>query len=204
MRYKSNTKMKNLLLLLLLLCSLSLFSQTTPIDTSYTVQDANGQYFKVKNTILANGEQYLQKTLIGDSVSLTQQYRSTLFESVRSAREVALNLNEKTRIKNLIQIVTESDAATNGRFSKKLGADYNPEFVSGTWAIGTDVLVFTVKTGGTLSVSVNGGASKVVDVWGDIIRIRNYPSAGTHTVFYRKTPRVFVDAALTYKLINTR
>ena len=46
-------------------------------------------------------------------------------------------------------------------------------------------LVFTINAQGALRYSVNGAATKQANVYGNVIRLNNYPATGTDTDFFR-------------------
>lgn len=192
--------MKNILILLSLLCSLSAFSQSgEPVsDTSY-IQKVGNTFFEVITLTYQDGAEMTSKTPIGDTAALVQATRDRI---TSKAATMAVDVRHvSTFRKSITTLVRESNAvlALTGIDPQKAVQDeYAAPFLISGWTIKrdgtTDPVEFTINANGNLRISVNAAATKAVQLFGNALRLKNYPSNGTDTDMYRLQNGVFVNA----------
>lgn len=178
--------MKNILLFLCLM-PLALAAQNDePVsDTSYiTLQ--SGKFYEVRTSFYQDGEEITTKSLIGDTAQLVQAMQDRITSKAASLAVDARYLS--TARKQLTVLNRESDAVKNltgiDPLKKIQDERIAPLLIAG-WKIRRDGttsdLEFTVSAQGNLRYAINAGSTKAATLFGDVIRLKNYPSNGNDT-----------------------
>lgn len=167
-------------------------------DTSYLVKQGI-QFFEVKTSTYQDGSEFTTKTLIGDTSALVQATRDRI---TSKAATMAVDIRYVSTFKKQITtLVRESNAvlALTGIDPQKAVQDeFVAPFLIAGWTLKrdatTDPIEFTVNGQGNLRFSVNGAATKAGQLFGNTLRLKNYPSNGNDTDVYRLPNGVFVNA----------
>ena len=173
-------------------------------DTSY-IQKVGNTFFEIVTFTYQDGAEMTNKTPIGDTAALVQATRDRI---TSRAATMAVDIRHvSTFKKSITTLVRESNAvvALTGIDPQKAVQDeYAPPFLISGWTIRrdatTDPAEFTINASGNLRISVNSGATKAVQLFGNALRLKNYPSNGTDTDMYRLQNGVFVNADRTVRL----
>lgn len=174
-------------------------------DTSYFSKTGN-LFFEVKTATYQDGSEITTKTLIGDTTALVQSAKDRI---TAKAATMAVDVRYvSTFRKQITSLVRESNAVlalTGIDPQKKVQDEYSAPFLVAGWSVkregGTpDPVEFTVNAQGNLRFSVNGAATKAGQLFGNALRLKNYPSNGTDTDVYALQNGVFVNADRTVVL----
>lgn len=190
--------MKNLFAFAFLLPTL-LCAQSEPVsDTSYLVKQGT-DFFEVITLLYADGSEQTTKTLIGDTAALVSAAKNRM---TSKAASMAVDVRYvSTFRKQLTGLVRESNAVlalTGIDPQKQVQDEHVAPFLLDGWTVKrdatTDPVVFTVNAQGNLRYSVGGAATKAGQLFGNAMRLKNYPSNGTDTDVYRLQNGVWVNA----------
>lgn len=185
--------MKNIILLLLLLCSVSAQAQTkyTVSDTSNIVNSA-GLFFEVRDVLYSNGEELHTKTLLGDTASLFSAAYSRFIQSAEQmstdARYVLLfpkRITELNKDNSTILSATGMDVLDS--ITARLGS----ALLEDGWTLRTQGaaqpadIVFSVNNNGQLRYTITGQAARNAWLFGAVIHLLNYLGTGDAIDLYR-------------------
>lgn len=191
--------MKRLLFLLLLTPFFTAAQNGEPVsDTSYLVKQ-DTVFFEVKTSTYQDGSELTTKTLIGDTTDLVQAARDRI---TAKAATMAVDIRYvSTFRKQITSLMRESDAvlALTGIDPQKLVQnDFSAPFLISGWKIRRDDTTSDIEFGvngqGVLRYSINGGSTKATQLFGNAMRLKNYPSNGTDTDIYLLPNGVWVNA----------
>lgn len=176
-------------IIIFLLCSLSAQAQT--ITTSFVLSGDSINYFEViRVTDEVTGSYSESATLVGpidqianDQADKILQRIETLANQAYAVSKTNARINEEKDVSATILALTGIDPL------KVILARKQAALLTAGWTInpgtGYVPIVFTVNGQNNLRYSVNGAATKAADIYGNIIRLNNYPETGTGTDFYR-------------------
>lgn len=191
--------MKNLLIFFLLSPFFLAAQNGEPVsDTSYLVKQGV-QFFEVKTSTYQDGSELTTKTLIGDTAALVQATRDRITSKAATmAVDIRFVSTFKKQITTLVRESNDVLALTGIDPQKAVQDEHSAPFLIAGWTIKrdgtTDPVAFTVNGQGNLRFSVNGAATKAGQLFGNALRLKNYPSNGTDTDMYRLPNGVYVNA----------
>lgn len=167
-------------------------------DTSYLLKQGS-LFFEVKTSTYQDGSELTTKTMIGDTAALVQATRDRI---TSKAATMAVDIRHvSTFRKQITTLVRESNAVlslTGIDPQKQVQNEYVAPFLIAGWTIKRDATTepveFTVNAQGNLRYSVNAAATKAGQLFGNALRLKNYPSNGTDTDMYILPNGVFVNA----------
>lgn len=177
--------MKNILFFFLF--AFSLQAQTT---TKNFVLSGDGiNYLEITRVTNEDGFSYSETAaLVGPAAALAGDQADKV---LRTMSELAAEAYTVSFTKRTISEATKADSvilAITAISPLKVIQDRNAALLlTPGWTIengAIQTLVFTINAQGNLRYSVNGAATKSASIYGDVIRLRNYPSAPTDTDFY--------------------
>lgn len=125
--------MKNLVTTILLLCSISLFSQELTKDTIY-LEWRNDKFFEVTETLLDNGQRQLNERPLGDTIETLQFYMNATEEAFGKLTEAARVMVQKNAIiqnvnkfNSILSSTLNTDliVISNNIIGETLQGDYN-------------------------------------------------------------------------------
>lgn len=182
--------MKNILFFLLL--PLSLFAQReTKTDTTW-IENAGGKFFGVRRVIYQNDEETYSKTLIGDTARLVNNQVERIISSAQSMANDAQTVSIfKRKLADLLRESAAVKSASGVSPIDTVQKRFVSKFLVSGWTIRqsgviTDVS-FSVNVNGRLRYTISGGTAKGADLFGDVLILNAYPSAGNQVELYRNS-----------------
>lgn len=172
-----------------MLCSLSAFAQTT--TKSYVLGTDGVTYFEVVTITQDDESATTTKTRVGPASALAADQADKI---EAKARELAAQAFAVSRTNTRLTEISTADAdittLTTVSPLKLIQARYSAALLANGWTIdrgdgnGFVSIVFTVNGSNNLRYSIAGAATKAATIYGYIITLGGYPSAGTNTDFY--------------------
>lgn len=159
-----------------------------------------------KSFVLApNGVDYLEVTrdtndetgayvetavLVGPLAAIAADQADKIEGRMNTVANAAYIVSYTNRAINEEKAVATSITTLTGVSPIKLIQDKYQAFLTANgWTIdpgtGYVPIVFTVNAQGVLRYSVNGAANRTAEVYGNVIRLNQYPATGTDTDFFR-------------------
>lgn len=176
---------------LFLLCSLFAQAQTTTVTKTFVKSADSTNYFEVvRETNDVTGAWSEHATLVGPASALSNDQADKIEQRMQTLANAAFTVSYTSKRINEEKAVAATILALTGISPLAvIQARYKDRLLTAGWTIdpgtGFVPLVFTENAQGVLRYSVNGAATKAADVYGNIIRLNNYPSNGTDTEFFR-------------------
>lgn len=184
--------MKQTLLLLLLPVLLS--AQEVTKDTSY-LTNSGGNFFSVNRIEYENGAYSEISTMIGDTLAVLSLYANKIStEANQYAAAAVIAMRAKSATASLAKL----DTAMTLRLARSpitaIMDSYEREFLEGSWQIvnnGVPVLVTfpRLSTNRRIRLLPTGGSARTLLIFGNMLRIVNYPVSGNNTLFKVKEGR---------------
>lgn len=185
--------MKYTLSIFALLTFTAATAQNVTRDTLYTV-NAGGQFFEVQRFDYDNRTYKEESRLIGDTVALIDYMELRFYKSAQTYDRLAQQLRNAPR--DFGRMVQE-DAAAQAAYGRspliELQQQYDSTFLLDTYTLNDAPVTFARTAAGKLRMT-QGATNYVVDLFGEAMRVRNYPSQGKVTVLYQITPNIWQDA----------
>jgi len=195
---------KQLIFLFLILTFAATAQRETVLDSTY-LTNQGGQFFTVRVVNYSTGESEVTSKLVGDTAQLYTGYLDAVRQQAATlANDIRVVSEYKGRI---TQLIREADAASlivGMDILDTITAQNAEPFTSQLWTIRTPDtlfnLTFTVNQNGTLRYRVNDGPAATANLLGDLLRLRNFPTASTNTDLARLPSGRWVDATKTYRI----
>jgi hypothetical protein len=189
--------MKNLLLIFAVCAAATAAAQSRDVtrDTTY-ITNIGGRIFETRCIDYDNGESNgCPRRLIGDTTA-TVAYFATLLQGravdLNSAAQVVIRRNAALRA------ITDLDALVAAAVGQSplqsiQNTSETPFYTNGAgvtgWTLidanGTRPVTFDHNSAGLLRYRINGGTRERLIVFGEVIRLKNYPATNTDTELYR-------------------
>jgi len=200
--------MKHIIFLILTLNLTILHSQEIVSDSSYLKWDK--AWFRVVTQTYDNGNINILQTYIGDTMTLYNQSIDGIRNSTSSmANDVSFVSNYGKKVRDLLKDSDEilAKAGKSPVDSIEL-ADIESFLISG-WTIksptGTTDITFNRSNADKLRYQHLSTTNRQVDLLGSVIRLRNYPTNGTTTDFYKSpNSKRWYSLSREYILISPR
>ena len=168
-------------------------AQNVTRDTLYTV-NVNGRFLEVQRFDYEDGSYNERSRVIGDTTALIDYMELRFYKTAQTYDRLASQLRFAPR--DLGRMVQE-DAAAQAAFGRspliELQQQYDSTFLIDTYTLNDAPVTFGRTAAGKLRMT-QGGVNYVVDLFGDAMRIRNYPATGKVTVLYAMNPALWQDA----------
>lgn len=190
---------KNLIFIVALLATFTATAQNVVRDTLFTINDG-GQFFEVQRFDYADGSYSETSKAIGDTVALIDYMELRFYKTAQTYDRLASQLRFAPR--DMGRMVQE-DAKAQAEFGRspliELQQQYDSTFLLDTYTIGSSdpITAAPVTFGRTAAGKLRmtqGGVNYVVDLFGEAMRVRNYPVQGKVTILYLMNPSLWQDA----------
>lgn len=146
-------------------------------------------YFEVITVTYDDEGQDVIKRPVGPAIQLTADQADKILQNFTSLA------NDAARVSRAKKIVLEANTTDDNIFAVTalrpldvIQARFQAELLAAGWTIdngaGALPIVFTVNAQGVLRYNVNATGAKNAKIYGDVIRLINYPSSPTDTEFF--------------------
>lgn len=166
------------------------FSQDVTRDTSYLI-NSGGKFFDISRTEYSDGTYNERSTLIGDTSAVLSSYVNQIINSSQKYAEAAvIAMRAQSATATLAKLDTSAIQKIGLSPITSIMSSYEREFLGGSWEI---------QNSGSAAVSVTfprlssnqririlpsgGGAARTMLIFGNMIRIVNYPVSGNNVLF---------------------
>ena len=180
---------QTLILTLLFLCSLSAFTQTVTLDTTYIVNQG-GVFFELSRIEYTNGSYSEKKDFLGDTVTIFNRYVAKV---EGEANEIAAAAATAYRMRQKTSDWAKLDTITTARLLRSpitaIADSYEKEFLTGNWQIefsGTSTAATFPRLSSNKRIRLQpatGGTPRTMLLYAKVLRIVNYPFSGVNILF---------------------
>lgn len=178
--------MKQILFFLLL--ALQISAQEITKDTSY-LTNSGGNFFNVSRVEYENGAYSEISTLIGDTLSVLSLYVNKISnEANRYAAAATIAMRAQSATASLSKLDTIMTAKLLRSPITSIMDSYEREFLVGSWqiissGIPTSVTFPRLSTNKRIRLLPSGGTARTMLIYGNMLRLTNYPVSGNNTLF---------------------
>lgn len=174
--------------LFILLFSASLSAQEITKDTSW-LTNAAGIFYNVARVEYDNGAYSESSTVVGDTLAVVSLYANQISNSAQqfaSAAVIAMRAQAETS--RLAKFDTLATARLLRSPLTAVMASYEREFLTGSWVVisgGTTTAVTfpRLSTNQRIRLLPAGNTARTLLLFGNMLRIVNYPITGNNTLF---------------------
>ena len=185
--------MKYTLFIVALLATFTAHSQNVTRDTLYTV-NVGGRFLEVQRFDYSDGSYSETSKAIGDTTALIDYMELRFFKTAQTYDRLASQLRFAARdFGRMVQEDAQAQAAFGRSPLIELQQQYDSTFLIDTYTLNDAPVTFGRTAAGKLRMT-QGGVNYVVDLFGDAMRIRNYPTTGKVTILYLMNPALWQDA----------
>lgn len=184
--------MKNLLFILLFPAFLT--AQEVTRDTSY-LTNSGGNFFNVNRVEYDNGAYSETSTLVGDTLAVLSLYANKISnEANQYAAAAVIAMRAQSATATLAKLDTSMTARLARSPITSIMSSYEREFLTGSWEIvynrtTTAVTFPRLSTNQRIRLLPSGGTARTLLIFGNMLRIVNYPVTGNNTLFKVKEGR---------------
>lgn len=184
--------MKNLLFILFFPAFLT--AQEVTRDTSY-LTSSGGNFFNVNRVEYDNGAYSEVSTLIGDTLSILSLYVNKISsEANQYASAAVIAMRAQSAMAKLAKLDTVMTARLARSPITAIMDSYEREFLDGSWQItsgGTTTAVTfpRLSTNKRIRLLPTGSTARTLIIYGNMLRIVNYPLTGSNNLFKVKDGR---------------
>lgn len=184
--------MKNLLFILFFPAFIS--AQEITRDTSY-LTNSGGSFFNVSRIEYDNGAYSEVSTLIGDTLSILSLYVNKISsEANQYASAAVIAMRAQSAMAKLAKLDTVMTARLARSPITAIMDSYEREFLDGSWQItsgGTTTAVTfpRLSTNKRIRLLPTGSTARTLIIYGNMLRIVNYPLTGSNNLFKVKDGR---------------
>ena len=178
--------MKQILFFLLL--ALQISAQEIKKDTSY-LTNSGGNFFNVSRVEYENGAYSEISTLIGDTLSVLSLYVNKISnEANQYAAAATIAMRAQSATASLSKLDTIMTAKLLRSPITSIMDSYEREFLVGSWqiissGIPTSVTFPRLSTNKRIRLLPSGGTARTMLIYGNMLRLTNYPVSGNNTLF---------------------
>ena len=185
--------MKYTLFIVALFATFCASAQNVTRDTLYTV-NVNGRFLEVQRFDYSDGSYSETSKAIGDTVALIDYMELRFYKQAQTYDRLASQLRFAPRdLGRMVQEDAQAQAAFGRSPLIELQQQYDSTFLIDTYTLNDAAVTFGRTAAGKLRMT-QGGVNYVVDLFGDAMRIRNYPATGKVTILYVMNPALWQDA----------
>lgn len=185
--------MKYKLFIVALLATFTAQAQNVTRDTLFTV-NAGGRFLEVQRFDYSDGSYSETSKAIGDTTALIDYMELRFYKTAQTYDRLASQLRFAPR--NFGRMVQE-DAAAQAAFGRspliELQQQFDSTFLIDTYTLNDAPVTFGRTAAGKLRMT-QGTTNYVVDLFGEALRIRNYPTTGKVTILYLMNANLWQDA----------
>jgi hypothetical protein len=185
--------MKQLTFIIALFAALSTQAQNVTRDTLYTV-NIGGRFLEVQRFDYTDGSYSETSKAIGDTTALIDYMELRFYKTAQTCDRLASQLRFAPR--DLGRMVQE-DAAAQASFGRspliELQQQYDSTFLIDTYTLNDAAVTFGRTAAGKLRMT-QGTTNYIVDLFGEAMRVRNYPATGKVTILYLMNANLWQDA----------
>lgn len=171
----------------MLLFAIAATGQRNVVLDSTFVTKVSTQFFETRVVRYDNGDEDTQKRVLGDSISLLNNYingvssrTASMANDVKIVREYRGAITELIRQDNALAQFGISPLTVLKERGKSTFLD------SGfTWTLDGSAVSFNETNQGVFRYRVGSGTNSQCIILGDVLRLRNYPSSGLFTDVYK-------------------
>ena len=184
--------MKNTIICLLLLCSISAQAQEITKDST-AIELIGGKYYSARYLEYENGNTQTIKTIIGSGTTLDvfnqslntfRQRTSSMATDAVLASGIPKSLTEIKRQNDAIKTLLGKSPLDTIQ-AREIATYLAPGWTMKTAGVATPVdVVFSVLANGQMRHNL-GSAPRNVTFFGDAMRLHNFPNSGATTDFFR-------------------
>ena len=158
-------------------------------DTSYLI-NASGKFFDITRVEYSDGTYNERATLVGDTTAAVSLYANQITNTANqyaSAAIVAMRAQAATA--TLAKLDTNIIARIGRSPLTAVMASYEREFLEGSWEIqssGSAAVSVTfprLSTNQRIRMLPSGGTARTMLIFGNMLRLVNYPVSGNNTLF---------------------
>lgn len=180
------SNMKHLIFLLFpALC----FSQDVTRDTSYLV-NSSGKFFDISRTEYSDGTYNERSTLIGDTSAVLSAYVNQIINSAKQYSDAAIiAMRAQSATATLLKLDTATIQKIGFSPITSIMSSYEREFLQGSWEIqnsGSAAVSVTfprLSSNQRIRMLPSGGTARTFLIFGNMLRIVNYPVSGNNVLF---------------------
>jgi len=171
-----------------LLLALQISAQEITKDTSY-LTNSGGNFFNVSRVEYENGAYSEISTLIGDTLSVLSLYVNKISnEANRYAAAATIAMRAQSATASLSKLDTIMTAKLLRSPITSIMDSYEREFLVGSWqiissGIPTSVTFPRLSTNRRIRLLPSGGTARTMLIYGNMLRLTNYPVSGNNTLF---------------------
>jgi len=171
-----------------LLLALQISAQEITKDTSY-LTNSGGNFFNVSRVEYENGAYSEISTLIGDTLSVLSLYVNKISnEANRYAAAATIAMRAQSATASLSKLDTIMTAKLLRSPITSIMDSYEREFLVGSWqiissGIPTSVTFPRLSTNKRIRLLPSGGTARTMLIYGNMLRLTNYPVSGNNTLF---------------------
>ena len=182
--------MKKILLATLLALPFFAYSQECR-DTSYTVNEG-GIFFDISRTTCTDGTYTEAKSIVGDTTAIVSRYANKIVNDVAPLANAAVTAMRASQISTTLLKFDTLTTAQLGRSPLTAVMDsYEREFLTGSWVIefnntSTAVTFPRLSTNKRIRLLPAGGSARTFLLFGNMLRLVNYPITGNNILFRYK------------------
>jgi len=175
-------------IIFLLLFSASISAQEITKDTSY-LTNSGGNFFNVTRIEYSDGAYSENKALVGDTSAILSLYVNKISsEANQYASAAIIAMKAQSATAQMAKLDTIISAMLLRSPITSIMDSYEREFLQGTWEIqynGTNTAVTfpRLSTNKRIRMLPAGGTARTMLLYGNMMRIVNYPIAGPQTLF---------------------
>lgn len=171
-----------------LLLALQISAQEVTKDTSY-LTNSGGNFFNVTRIEYSDGAYSENKTLVGDTSAILSLYVNRISnEANQYASAAIIAMKAQSATAQMAKLDTIISAMLLRSPISSIMDSYEREFLQGTWEIqynGTNTAVTfpRLSTNKRIRMLPAGGTARTMLLYGNMMRIVNYPITGPQTLF---------------------
>ena len=179
---------------LLLFLPLFASSQEITKDTSYLI-NSGGNFFNVNRIEYENGAYSEVSSMIGDTLAVLSLYANKISsEANQYASAAVISMRAQAATAQLAKLDTAMTARLGTSPITSIMDSYEREFLLGSWEIvyngNTTAVTFPrLSTNQRIRLLPSGGTARTLLIFGNMLRIVNYPVTGNNTLFKVKDGR---------------
>lgn len=181
-----------MLFFIFLFFAFSAKAQEITIDTSFII-NSGGNFFEISRVVYSNGTYTESSTIVGDTTAMLNRYVAKIeseANAIAAAAQTAYRMRQKTSDWAKLDTITTTRL---GRSPITAIADvYEKEFLQGNWQIefsGTTTSVTFPRLSTNKRIRMlpaTGVTARTMLLYGNVLRIVNYPFTGLNTIFKLK------------------
>jgi len=174
--------------LFFLLLALQISAQEVTKDTSY-LTNTGGNFFSVTRIEYSDGAYSENKTLVGDTSAILSLYVNKISnEANQYAAAAVIAMKAQSATAQMAKLDTIISTMLLRSPITSIMESYEREFLQGRWEIQyngtiTDVTFPRLSTNRRIRMLPSGGSARTMLLYGNMMRIVNYPTAGPQTLF---------------------